>query len=287
MSAGKWAITEAMAEPVKVQLGAVQQTLFIPLAGRARESRRRNPLIRDPKAAEVLGAVDFDAAAYSRGWGGRITVLRTAVFDELVRDFLRRNPDGTVVEIGTGLNTRFDRVDNGRVHWIDLDLPDTIELRRRFFADTDRRRMLAASVLEEDWLSVVQASPGPHFFVAEGVLVYLEDAPKALAAVVERFPGALLAFDTYTRRMHDQQHKMAARKGLAARWAWPVDDPRTLEALGLEVVEELGVTRLPAGVAGRLSRPYRLGLRVVRATVGDFAAITLFRAGGGRGQEEP
>jgi O-methyltransferase involved in polyketide biosynthesis len=38
-----------------------------------------------------------------------------------------------MVELGTGLNTRFERLDNGRVHWFDLDLPDVMALRRVFF----------------------------------------------------------------------------------------------------------------------------------------------------------
>jgi len=46
-------------------------------------------------------------------------------------------------------------------------------LRRAFFEDTSRRQMVAASVLDEDWLAVVAQSRGPYFFVAEGVLVYL------------------------------------------------------------------------------------------------------------------
>jgi O-methyltransferase involved in polyketide biosynthesis len=50
-----------MADLVNVDLGAVQQTLFIPLAARARESRRRRPVLRDPRAAEILASVDFDA----------------------------------------------------------------------------------------------------------------------------------------------------------------------------------------------------------------------------------
>jgi O-methyltransferase involved in polyketide biosynthesis len=90
-----------------------------------------------------------------------------------------------VVEIGTGLNTRFERVDSGQVHWIDLDLPDTIELRGKFFADTARRRMVAGSVLDERWLDNVAQFPGPYFFVAEGVLVYLPEDQ------VSRPPAAL------------------------------------------------------------------------------------------------
>ena len=158
-----------------VRLGAVQETLFITLAARARETQRKRPVLRDPKAVEMLRSIDYDAAKYGRGAGGSVTVLRTAIMDFWVRAFLAGHPAGTVVEIGTGLNTRFERVDNGQVHWFDLDLPDTIGLRRTFFADTDRRRTVAASVLDEDWLPVVAQSRGPYFFVAEGVLVYLPE----------------------------------------------------------------------------------------------------------------
>ena len=146
---------DGMADRHQARLGAVQETLFIPLAGRARASRGRRPVLRDPKAVEMMASIDYDAAKYGRGAGGTVTVLRTAIFDFWVRAFLDEHPAGTVVEIGTGLNTRFERVDNGAVHWIDLDLPDTIELRRAFFADTDRRRMVAASVLDEAWLPIV------------------------------------------------------------------------------------------------------------------------------------
>ena len=268
----------AMPDPVKVELGAVQQTLFIPLAARAREARRKRPVVRDPKAAEILASVDFDTEKYGRDWGGGVTVLRTAIFDCLVSDFLNEHPAGTVVELGTGLNTRFDRVDNGQVHWIDLDLPDTIELRRRFFADTGRRRMVAASVLDRDWLTIVQASPAPYFFSAEGVLAYLAQAPEVIAGIAGRFPGALIAVDTYSQRMLEQQHKLAAKKGMDARWAWSCDDPRTLESLGLEVVQEAAVTRPPSALRGQLPRRYRYALPLASRIMGDLATVTLFRS---------
>ena len=79
-----------MPDKVPVRLGRVQETLFIPLAGRARESRKRRPVLRDPKAAEIVASVDFDVAGYGRGWGGGVTVLRTAIFDHGVRRFRSR-----------------------------------------------------------------------------------------------------------------------------------------------------------------------------------------------------
>jgi O-methyltransferase involved in polyketide biosynthesis len=267
-----------VAERVKVELGAVQETLFIPLAGRARETRRRRPALRDPRAAEILASVDFDTEKYGRGLGGQVTVLRTAIFDCWVSDFLAEHPGGTVVEIGTGLNTRFERVGNDQAHWIDLDLPDTIELRRRFFADSGHRRMVAASVLDQDWVPAVRDSPAPYFFAAEGVLTYLEQAPQVIARIAGDFPGALIAFDTYRQRTLEQQHKLAARKNIAARWAWACDDPRTLESLGLQTVQEAAVTRPPAELRRRLPRRYRYALPLASRIAGDLATVTLFRA---------
>ena len=267
-----------MADLVKVELGPVQETLFIPLAARARETRRRRPVLRDPKAAEILASVDFDTTKYGRGWGGAITVLRTAIFDYWVSDFLTEHPAGTVVEIGTGLNTRFERVGAGQAHWFDLDLPDTIELRRRFFADSGRRRMVAASVLDQDWLPAAGDSPGPYFFAAEGVLVYLDQAPQVIARIARGFPGALIALDTYSQRTLGQQHRLAARKHMDALWAWSCDDPRTLESLGLELAQQAAVTRPTPALRERLPRRYRFVLPAARRVVGDLATVTLFRA---------
>jgi O-methyltransferase involved in polyketide biosynthesis len=267
-------------EKHQVRLGAVQETLFIPLAARARETQRKHPVLRDPRAVEMLRSIDYDAARYGRGAGGFITVMRTAIIDFWVRRFLAAHPAATVVEVGTGLNTRFERVDNGQVHWLDLDLPDTIELRRKFFADTARRRMVAASVLDEDWLPAVAQQPGPYFFVAEGVLVYLPEdrVIAALARIAARFPGALLALDTYPARTFEQQQKLAARKGIDARWAWACDDPRAIERSGFELVQTATITRPPRDMRAQLPARYRYLIPLTDPLAGKAMAITLFRA---------
>jgi O-methyltransferase involved in polyketide biosynthesis len=269
-----------MEDKHQVRLGSVQETLFIPLAARARETQRKHPVLRDSKAVEMVRSIDYDAAKYGQGAGGFVTVLRTAIIDFWVRSFLAAHPAATVVELGTGLNTRFERVDNGQVHWFDLDLPDTIELRRNFFADTGRRRMIAASALDEDWLPVVARSRGPYFFVADGVLVYLpEDQVMAmLVRIGERFPGALIALDTYPKQTFERQHRLAAKKGMDARWAWSCDDPRSLERFGLEVMESATVTRPPRAMRSQLPARYRYLMPLADPVLGKTLAITLFRA---------
>jgi O-methyltransferase involved in polyketide biosynthesis len=263
----------------QTELGDVQRTLFFPLLARARETERRRPLLRDPKAVELVRAIDFDPATYDQSFLSFIVLIRTMILDWWVTQFLAAHPEGTVVELGTGLNTRFERTDNGLVHWIDLDLPDTIGLRRRFFADTGRRRMLAASLLDEDWLADVARCPGPYFFVSDGVLVYLreDDVTGTLAGIAARFPGAMLAFDTYPRVTFADEHKMAAKRGIAP-WQWACDDPRALEPLGLSLVESATVTRPPGGVRAQLPARYRILLPLADPVLGRRLNLSLFRS---------
>jgi O-methyltransferase involved in polyketide biosynthesis len=261
-------------------LGDVQQTLFIPLAARAHETQAKHPVLRDPRAVELVESIDFDTEKYGRGSGGVILVLRTAIFDHWVREWLAANPTGTVVELGTGLNTRFERVDNGQVHWFDLDLPDTIELRRRFFTDTDRRRMIAASLTDETWLDTIMASPGPYFFVSEGVLVYLteSDVLATLTRIATRFPGATISFDTYATQTHRQQARLGARKGMAARWQWPCDDPCTLETVGMRMLASVPLTRPPKALRGSLPARGRALLTIADPFVRKAFRLNLYEA---------
>ena len=268
-----------MTDAGQTELGDVQRTLFVPLLARAREMARKHPLLRDPKAVELARAIDFDPATYDQSFLSFIVLVRTLILDWWVSQFLAAHPAATVVELGTGLNTRFERTDNGSVHWIDLDLPDTIELRRRFFADTERRRMIAASLTDEDWLADVARRPGPYFFVSDGVLVYLREADVVgtLTRIAARFPDAMLAFDTYPRITFADQHKMAAKRGFA-RWQWACEDPRALEALGLGLVESATITRPPAGVRANLPARYRFLLPVADPVLGRRLSLSLFRA---------
>ncbi|MEM8504361.1 MAG: class I SAM-dependent methyltransferase [Cyanobacteria bacterium P01_D01_bin.1] len=93
------------------------------------------------------------STAHTGGKKSRIlkgATIRTRLFDQDVQSFLSEYPTGTVVETGCGLNTRFERLDNGQAQWFDLDLPDSLALRRQFFQDQPRRTMLEASILETD-----------------------------------------------------------------------------------------------------------------------------------------
>ena len=258
------------------ELGDVQQTLFIPLLARAEYTRSGGPLLNDPKAVEIVTALGPDNARFG-GSGSMFTVVRTAIFDQWVGQFLLAHPDGTVVELGSGLNSRFERLDNGTLRWFDVDLPDTVAVRRRFFADSERRRTVAASVLDTSWVDAVGDAPPPYFLVSEGMLVYLQpdEAHGALRQIVDRFPGAELAIDTYPPAMMRRQHQLAAKRQIA-RWQWACDDPRELESLGLSVRETASYRRLPAALRPLIPLRYRALLSVADLVTGGMLGLTLF-----------
>ncbi|MGO9640931.1 MAG: class I SAM-dependent methyltransferase [Candidatus Acidiferrales bacterium] len=243
----------------------MQESLLVPLYARAVDSLKKRPILKDPKAVEIVESIDWDFRRFKQ-WRRVVgCTLRTAMFDEWVKDFLSRHPEGTVVEIGAGLNTRFERLDNGTLHWFDLDLPDAVELRRKFFTDTERRTTLAASVLDAAWMVTVRQSPGPYFFVAEAVFIYLteQEVRAALAQIAGNFPGVSIAFDTATLKAINHENKDHARRKLEARFAWACEDPKEIERwkIGLHLVESRSLD-IPDSLRSRLSLPMRGAFRI-------------------------
>lgn len=251
-----------MSEPIS--LGEVQETLLIPLYGRAQDARRRTSVLHDHKAIELVTAIDYDFEKF-RGPSLAGSVLRASIFDQYVRDFLTAHPDGTVVDMGCGLSTRFDRLDNGRVRWFDLDVPDTMALRRRFFEDGERYTMIAGSIFESDWYEQVTTVPGPYFLLSEAVLLYFsaDQVHAVLKQFAAAFPGSLLAFDTGGELMMNSQDRNPVFKAVPARMQWICDDPHTLQDNTLRLLESRTFAQPQPEVARTWPLSYRFGMKAL------------------------
>ncbi|MFJ3876673.1 class I SAM-dependent methyltransferase [Streptomyces sp. NPDC090077] len=245
-----------------VRLGTVQETLLIPLYGRALDARARRPVLGDTEAARMVERIDYDFAKF-RGPSLGGSVLRSAIFDGWVRRFLTEHPDGTVVELGAGLGTRSHRLDNGRARWFDLDLPDTVELRQRLLPDAGpRTTTLAASVLDTDWFDRIAETGGPYLFVSEAVLLYFDDARvrSVVRSLADRFPRAALSFDTAGAAMMRNQDRNPVFKAVDARMTWTCDDPKSLEDWGLRLRESRTFATPQPEVARTWPRRHRHGM---------------------------
>lgn len=183
---------------ITMHLSPLSKTLLLPLVFRAMESRRPDALLHDPRAAEIAARLDFDLARVEcRRFQPLGAMMRTREFDRTVRVFLGAYPDGVIVDLGCGLDARFERVDNGWMRWYNVDVPEVITLREQFFTPTDRCRQLPASVFDLSWMDEMDRDEAAYLFVAEGLFLYsTEDRVRRLVvAIHDRFPGAHLVFD--------------------------------------------------------------------------------------------
>ena len=226
-----------MSEMNLQSLSDVSETLLIPLYIRAIESQRPDALLKDEKAVALIRQLDYDFSRILARIDEETQVaviLRNRAFDRYAQDFLARSPEAVVVHIGCGLDGRFERVDNGRVEWYDLDLPEVIELRRKFIGgEGARHHFLACSVLDSAWFNALSFQR-PFLFLAEGVLMYFEDAQvKSLVlALKEHFPGAELVFDAFSPFFVWANNRSVARTKLGPHCHWALKHGKDLESWG-------------------------------------------------------
>ena len=149
-----------------------------------------------------------------------------------MRGFLNHHPDAQVLSLGSGLSTQFERLDNGRLRWMDVDLPAVVKLRRTLFPPHPRRCLVSASVTEAGWTSILGDLRGPTFVVAEGLLMYLERAQVfQLArdlAEVQRGGPAEFAYDYYCSQMVGQAWLNLSLRRLGAEFKWGLACPEEL-----------------------------------------------------------
>ena len=119
----------------KIKLSGVPETMLQTVYARAKEGGGRGA-IRDPKAEELVAALDYDFSLADKDAAMRSGVVaRTIVLDRLVGAWLAEHPDAVVVNIACGLDTRCYRL-SGYARWYNLDLPETIAVRERLLPES-------------------------------------------------------------------------------------------------------------------------------------------------------
>jgi O-methyltransferase involved in polyketide biosynthesis len=221
-------------------LDGAAETLLITLYVRALESQRPDALIQDEKAVALVAGMDYDfsrvASVRMDEHDKTVLILRNLEFDRRVRDFLAREPQAIVAHVGCGLDSRFERVDDGSVEWFDLDLPDVISLREKLLGEEGpRHHLFAGSVADHAWMEAVAAlGRRPLLVMAEGVFMYLEEEQvrSLVLALLGRFPGTELVFDTYRPFMVWANNLRMRRSDLSARYHFGLRRGEDVESWG-------------------------------------------------------
>ena len=107
----------------------VAETLLIPLYMRAKESRRKDAILRDEMAEYLVENIEYD---YTRFDGAKMSeigcVVRGRYFDDAVRRFIVSHKNPIVVNVDCGLDTRYQRIGKQeQALFYEMDLPEVID----------------------------------------------------------------------------------------------------------------------------------------------------------------
>lgn len=222
-------------------LDGVQETVLIPLAIKANETKRSKARIQDPKAVEIIEQLGLDVSKYDKFMSHEGVVARTILFDNAMKHYLKKYPKSVCISVGCGFDSRFSRVDNGELVWYDLDLPEVIAARKQFFPEQDRVHFIAKSALDSTWPQEVEKRD-KTIILMEGILMYLheEEVKQLFGIIKEHFNDVIVLAELMPPGPAKSSKYHDTVKNTNATFKWGVGSGKEVEKLceGLLLVEE-------------------------------------------------
>ena len=186
-----------------MKLTDVSKTAIVTLRSHVLESQKNKPIISDPMAKYCLdnlvsfASEDEKAVLFNRKLSSFLTshiALRARKYDSIINDFISKNSSSIVVNLGCGFDTRYWRIDNKKCEYIELDLPEIVEMKKDILKDHLSYELIACSVLDTSWIDRVTSKGNRNFLlIAEGLFMYL---PKA---------DVINLFKTFSDRFYHSQ----------------------------------------------------------------------------------
>lgn len=229
----------------------VSKTLYIPLYGKAFVSRK-GIILSDPRAEEIWSAEGFPLRGKAASkWLAYYMAMRSAVYDAWLREQMARDTDAAVLHLGCGMDSRCVRVEHPGRLWYDIDLPEVIRERERYFASDEMYRLLSADLRQEAWLEEIGAER--VIVVLEGVSMYLEpqELKRLLDRLGKRFRKVSLLMDSYTELAAKLSRRHNPINSVGVTEVYGFDDPRTVENETVRFLREKVIT--PPELIGQLA----------------------------------
>lgn len=223
-------------------LSSLARTAFFPLCSRYFAAKRFDSLFDDPQLLRIgkeLGCDDFQVPQSIQF----NAVAKTALIDEQVLAFIRENPEGVIVNLGCGFDTRFFRVDNGKISWYDLDLAEVVAVKKGFLAETQRYRYIGSSVLDFAWMKKINPKGKRVLLIAEALLMYFseEEVKELFQQLQGYFSHPRLLVEVVSPRVvkHSASKQVfLQQENLAYRWGIEKSSKMEKWMKGLQVLEE-------------------------------------------------
>ena len=224
-------------------MDGVNKTLYIPLYGKAYVSKK-GLFLDDKKAEQIWAAEGFALKGKSKSkWLAYYMGIRSAVFDQWLREQMDGDPEAVVLHIGCGMDSRVLRVGTGGHKWYDVDFPKVIAQRRRYYSETNDYQMLPGDARDLSWLSDIPQN-GKAIVVLEGVSMYLSagELQELTRSLCGHFWQVALLMDCYTTMAARLSKYRNPINDVGVTQVWGMDEPGALQQDGLAFVKEHSMT---------------------------------------------
>ncbi len=204
----------------------IPANLLKPLWYRSRESLVDGGLVYDPIAARACQQCQLAPECLSGDTDQKqlLHATLTRLCDQQVNKFIERYPDGWIINVGAGLDTRFYRVDNGRCHWLELDITENLLWREKLFHKSERYLHRCGSVMDLSWLDSLPISEHtPVLIVCEYALLDCEE--KEVAHFIQALGRHFVSASACMVLAGDLANSKLGQKLGAGEYAHGYDDP--------------------------------------------------------------
>lgn len=132
----------------------IPESLLKPMWYRSQESLADDGLVYDPIAAKACKQCRLSAECIAGNLSQQqlLYATLTRLCDLRVEAFLKEFPNGWIVNVGAGLDTRFYRLDNGLCHWVEIDVNENLLWREKLFHQNERYQLRLGAADSSEWL---------------------------------------------------------------------------------------------------------------------------------------
>ena len=205
-------------------MNEVNKTLYIPLYGKSKVSRQ-GIILNDPSAERIWKEEAFPIRGKSRSkWLAYNMAMRARVFDDWTDSMLQRSSDALVLHIGCGLDSRYMRVKTPCSEWVDCDLPDVIEIRRKYFQENETYHMMPLDAARPEQIGSLP-DHDTAIVVLEGLSMYLTNS---------QVRGLLQALDKKYHELHVLMDVYTGFGVKASKYKNPVNDVGVTKLYGID-----------------------------------------------------
>lgn len=217
----------------KINVTGVPETMIQTLYARACETEKKKPKIKDEMAVEIVSRLDYD---FSNAKKDKVmssgVIARTIVLDKMTEQYLNDNPGSIVLNIACGLDTRCYRMQGKYLRWYNIDLPETMQIRSRFFAENGPVYQIAKSAMDDSYAEDIIYNNENVLVIIEGLSMYLNenDIKDIFRIIGNKFKKATVMIEVMSP-FFVKNIKEKSIEGSKAKFTWGVKGGKELQKI--------------------------------------------------------